>query len=143
VSITRKSQATWKGSVARGEGRLSGGSGAFDEAFSVASREGDTGATNPEEMVGAALAGCFTMSLANLLTKEGHPPELLRTAAAVHLEQEGGRFSIPRIELECVGDVDGVDPARFEELVQEASDCTVSRLCAAAEIRVAGSLGDA
>ncbi|MQA75417.1 MAG: OsmC family peroxiredoxin [Solirubrobacterales bacterium] len=141
MSITRRSEATWEGSVAKGGGRLSGGSGAFDEPFSLASREGDTGATNPEEMIGAALAGCFTMSLANLLTKEGHPPELLRTAAAVHLEEEGGRFSIPRIELDCAGDVQGVDASRFDELSREAADCPVSRLCSGAEITVTASLG--
>lgn len=143
ATVTRRSEATWEGSVARGSGRMSGASGAFDEPFDLGSREGDTGRTNPEELLGSALAGCFAMSLANLLTKEGHPPERLSTTALVHLVESDGGFSIPRIELEATGSAPGVEADRFSELAREAAGCPVARLYAGAEITVQASMAAA
>jgi osmotically inducible protein OsmC len=98
-------------------------------------------ATNPEELIGAAEAGCFTMSLANVLSEAGHPPDDLRTTAHVRLEQVDGRFSITRIELETVGQVEGVSAERFAELAAEAkSTCPISRALAGTEITVDAKL---
>ena len=102
--VTRRSQATWSGTVPDGGGRLSLGSGAYEGPFSLKARVEDVEtATNPEELIAAAEAGCFTMSLANLLSEAGHPPDELSTTAGVRLEQQDGRFSITRIELSTTG----------------------------------------
>ena len=134
--MTRRSHATWRGTVAEGGGRLELGSGAFEGPFNLRARvEKVERATNPEELIGAAEAGCFTMSLANLLSEAGHPPEELRTTAAVRLEQQDGRFTISRIDLQTVGEVEGVGPEQFAELAAEAErTCPVSRALAGTEI---------
>jgi osmotically inducible protein OsmC len=104
--VTRRSQATWKGTVPEGGGRLALGSGAYEGPFSLKARVEDVEkATNPEELIAAAEAGCFTMSLANLLSEAGHPPEELSTTAGVRLEQVDGRFSITQVELRTTGTV--------------------------------------
>jgi osmotically inducible protein OsmC len=118
------------------------GSGAYEGPFSLKSRVEDVErATNPEELIAAAEAGCFTMSLANLLSESGHPPEELSTTASVRLEQRDGRFSITTIELRTSGQVSGVSAERFEELAREAKEtCPVSRVLAAAEITLEATL---
>jgi osmotically inducible protein OsmC len=131
--------------VAEGGGRLELGGGAFEGPFTLRARVEDVErATNPEELIAAAEAGCFTMSLANLLSEAGHPPQELRTTAAVRLEQRDGRFTISQIDLQTVGEVEGVSPERFTELAAEAErTCPVSRALAGPEItldaRLAGS----
>jgi lipoyl-dependent peroxiredoxin len=136
--VTRGSQASWQGTVSDGGGRIALGSGAYEGAFTLRARVEDVErATNPEELIAAAEAGCFTMSLANTLTEAGHPPEDLQTTASVRLEQQDGRFSITRIELRTVGEVQGITAERFAELAAEAkSTCPVSRVLAGAEITV-------
>jgi lipoyl-dependent peroxiredoxin len=128
--------------VAEGGGRLSLGSGAYEGPFSLKARTEDVErATNPEELIAAAEAGCFTMSLANLLSEAGHPPEELTTTADVRLEQRDGRFSITTIELRTSGQVSGVSPEQFEELAREAKQtCPVSRVLAGAEITLQATL---
>jgi osmotically inducible protein OsmC len=140
--VTRRSQATWKGTVDDGGGRLALGSGAFEGPFSLKARVEDVEkATNPEELIAAAEAGCFTMSLANLLSEAGHPPDELSTTAAVRLEQQDGRFSITKIELRTTGTVPGVSDEKFADLAREAKEtCPVSRLLAAAEITLEATL---
>jgi lipoyl-dependent peroxiredoxin len=141
--IVRRSEAQWQGTDADGGGRIALGSGAFDGPYSLKARVEDVErATNPEELIGAAEAGCYTMSLANLLTTEGHPPDDLKTTASVRLEQIGeGRFGITRIDLETVGDVPGVSSERFAELAQQAKEtCPVSRALAGTEIAVNATL---
>jgi len=97
--------------------------------------------TNPEELIGAGHAGCFTMSLANLLEEAGHPPDDLQTTAKVRLEQLEAGFSITRIELQTVGRVSGVDAQRFAELADQAkATCPVSRALAGTEITLEASL---
>jgi lipoyl-dependent peroxiredoxin len=142
--VIRRAQASWQGTVPAGGGRLSLGSGAYEGPFSLRARTEDVErATNPEELIGAALAGCFTMSLANVLGEAGHPPADLRTTAEVRLEQLDGRFTISVIELSTVGRVPGVDSERFAALATEAKNtCTISRALAATEIRVTASLLD-
>jgi osmotically inducible protein OsmC len=128
--------------VPDGGGRLSLGSGAFEGPFSLKARVEDVErATNPEELIAAAEAGCFTMSLANLLSEAGHPPDELTTTAGVRLEQRDGRFAITTIELKTQGQVPGVSAERFEELAREAKEtCPVSRVLAGAEITLEATL---
>jgi lipoyl-dependent peroxiredoxin len=138
IRLTRTAQASWSGTVPEGGGRLALGSGAFEGPFTLKARveEGQRGA-NPEELVGAGHAGCFTMSLANLLSEEGHPPAELRTTARVRLEQLDVGFRITQIELRTEGEVPGVDAARFQELAERAkSTCPVSLALAGTEITV-------
>jgi lipoyl-dependent peroxiredoxin len=140
--ITRSADASWQGSVPDGGGRIALGSGAFEGPFTLKARVEDVErATNPEELIGAAEAGCFTMSLADLLSNIGHPPTDLRTTAKVVLEQLEAGFSITRIELETVGDVPGVDAEQFESLAAQAkSTCPVSRALAGTDVTVTARL---
>jgi len=140
--VIRTAQASWSGTVPEGGGRLALGSGAFEGPFTLRARmeEGQRGA-NPEELIGAGHAGCFTMSLASLLSDEGHPPDDLETTARVVLEQTDTGFSITRIELDCVGAVAGVDDATFAALAEQAkSTCPVSRALAGTEIKLTARL---
>jgi lipoyl-dependent peroxiredoxin len=133
--VVRSAQASWQGAVADGSGRIALGSGAFDGPYSLRARVEESGrATNPEELIGAAEAACFTMSLANLLSEAGRPARDLSTTARVTLAQVGAGFNITRIELRTVGEVPGVDQAAFNELAERAKDCTVSRALAGTEI---------
>ena len=140
--VTRRSQASWQGTVPDGGGRIALGSGAFEGPFSLRARiESVDRATNPEELIAAAEAGCFTMSLANLLSEAGHPPQDLRTTASVRLEQQDGRFGVTLIELRTVGEVEGITAEQFVDLAAEAkSSCPISRLLAGAEITVDATL---
>ena len=117
VRIVRTAQASWSGTVPDGGGRLALGSGAFEGPYSLRGRvEQGQHTANPEELIGLANAACYTMSLADLLSGEGHPPAELATDARVHLEEGETNWSITRIELHTVGKVDGVDAAEFERL---------------------------
>lgn len=140
--ITRRSRASWQGTDAEGGGRIALGSGAFDGPYTLRTRvEEVERATNPEELIAAAEAACFTMSLANKLTEAGHPPRDLRTDASLRLEQQDGGFSITRIDLETVGEVDGVTAERFAELAEEAKlTCPVSKALAGPEITLTATL---
>ena len=145
IRVVRSSEASWQGTVPEGGGRIALGSGAFEGPFTLRARVEDVErATNPEELIGAAEAGCYTMSLANLLSESGHPPDDLHTTARVRLEQLETGFSITRIDLETIGEVPGVDEATFKQLAEEAkATCPVSRALAGTEImleaRLAGS----
>ena len=136
VRVTRTAQASWQGDLAAGGGRIGVGSGAYEGPFTLRARVEDVErSTNPEELIGAANAGCFTMSLANLLTESGHPPADLRTTAKVRLEQLDTGFAITNIALDTVGDVPGVNADTFASLAQQAKDtCPVSRALAGTEI---------
>jgi osmotically inducible protein OsmC len=142
MRIIRTAQASWSGTVPEGGGRLALGSGAFEGPFTLRARVEDGQHTaNPEELIGLANAACYTMSLADLLSTEGHPPQQLATAARVHLEQTDAGFSITRIELRATGEVEGVDAATFERLAQQAkATCPVSRALAGTEITLVAEL---
>jgi osmotically inducible protein OsmC len=143
IRVTRSAQASWQGTVPDGGGRIGLGSGAFEGPFTLKARVEDVErSTNPEELIGAAQAGCFTMSLASLLSEAGHPPEDLRTTARVRLEQqESGGFAITQIALETVGEVSGIDAATFAELAEQAkATCPVSRALAGTEVTVQAKL---
>jgi lipoyl-dependent peroxiredoxin len=142
MRFKRRSRAAWQGGVEDGGGDISLGSGAFEGAYSLRARTADESRdTNPEELIAAAHAGCFTMALSNELTEAGHPPANLETTATVYLEQRDEGFVIPRIDLETTGEVPGIDAARFERLADEAKrNCPVSKVLAAAEITLDAKL---
>lgn len=142
VKIVRSAEASWSGTVPEGGGRLALGSGAFAGPFTLRARveDGQPGA-NPEELIGLGHAACFTMSLADLLSTAGHPPQNLATTAQVSLEQTDTGWSITRIELDTTGAVAGVDAATFERLAEQAkATCPVSRALAGTEITLRAQL---
>jgi lipoyl-dependent peroxiredoxin len=142
IRVVRSSEASWRGTVPEGGGRIALGSGAFEGPFTLKARVEDVErATNPEELIGAAEAGCYTMSLANVLSEAGHPPDDLQTTAKVRLEQLETGFSITRIDLQTVGTVPGVDEATFKRLAEEAkATCPVSRALAGTDITLEARL---
>lgn len=127
----RNAEAVWEGTLKEGRGTVKLGSGAYEGPYSFSSRfESGTG-TNPEELIGAALAGCFTMQVGALLTNAGTPATRLHTAARVTLEKVNDVNTITRIDLTMEGEVPGVDDASFQQKVEEArSKCIVSRALA-------------
>ena len=143
MKLKRRARAAWEGRVDDGAGTIALGSGAFEGEYSLRGRtEEGQRTTNPEELIGAALAGCFTMSFASLLTEEERPAALLDTTATVYLEKRDEGHVIPRIELETTADVPGVDAAELQELAERAKQgCTVSKVLAAAEITVRATPG--
>jgi len=131
----RKAHAEWKGALRDGIGEVALGSGSYKGPFSFKSRfENGTG-TNPEELIGAAHAGCFTMALSAMLTQAGHPPTLLSTDAAVHIDKVGDGFEITQIELTTQGQVPGIDAATFQKFAEDAKNgCPVSKALAGTKI---------
>jgi osmotically inducible protein OsmC len=121
-----KASAKWSGTLKEGNGSMKGSSGFFEAPFTFVSRfEGGTQGTNPEELIGAAQAGCFSMFLAAQLTNAGHAPTSIDTTATVHL---GAGPAITKIELETVAKVPGVDAALFQEKVDfSKKNCPVSK----------------
>ena len=138
---TRNASAKWEGDLKGGKGTMKLGIGAYEGQYSFASRfENGTG-TNPEELIAAAHAGCFTMAFSNGLSQAGHVPTKVETTAKVHLEKTEAGFGIPRIELVTEAVVPGLDDAKFQELAQAAKkNCPVSKLLAAAEITLDAKL---
>jgi osmotically inducible protein OsmC len=128
--------------VPEGGGRISLDSGAYEGSFTLRARIEDVErATNPEELIAAAQAGCFTMSLANLLSEAGSPPDDLRTTVRVRLEQLDEGFRITRIAIKTVGDVPGVDDDQFVALAEQAkATCPVSLALAATDITLEAGL---
>lgn len=125
----RRSEAVWHGSLKEGGGRLRLASGLYEGPYTWSSRFEEAAGTNPEELVGAAHAGCFSMFLAALLTDDGHPPDSVHTTASVHL---GAGPTITKIVLDCEATVPGIDDARFQELAAQAkAACPVSKALAA------------
>ena len=139
---TRKAEAHWEGNLAEGNGRLKLGSGAFEGPYSFKSRfEEGQSATNPEELIGAAHAGCFTMALTAQLTRAGSPPTRIHTTAQVKLEKVGDAFSITKIELDTEAEIPGVDDATFQKQANDAKqNCPVSKALAGTEITLNAKL---
>lgn len=137
----RTAEAQWSGNLTEGKGRIKVQSATFDAPYDFRARAGDGKGTNPEELIGAAHAGCFTMQLSALLGLAGFTPTSLRTTAKVHLEKEGGGFVIPKIELELEGAVPGITPAAFQQQAQTAkSVCPVSKALAGTQITLTARL---
>lgn len=125
----RHAQAHWQGTLKEGSGRLKVESGAFEGPYTWADRFADGGGANPEELIGAAHAGCYSMFLSAILTRNGKPPARIDTRAAVHLEDGP---TIARIVLDVEAVVPGLDEATFQQYAQEAKEkCPVSKALAA------------
>jgi len=139
--MIRESHARWEGDLRQGKGTMALGSGAFEGQFSFRSRFEEGTGTNPEELIGAAHAGCFSMAFSNMLAQAGHTPLSVRTTARVHLEPIDGKQTISRIELVCEGDVPGIEDDAFQRIAEEAkAGCPVSRALAAVEISLDATL---
>ncbi len=134
----RNSEALWIGTLREGSGTMKLGSGLFEGPFTFASRFEDGKGTNPEELVGAAQAGCFSMFLSATLTKEGFPPTRIHTTAKVHLEAGP---TITKIELTTTAHVPNVSEPKFQELVDfSKKNCPVSKALASIEVHVHAKL---
>jgi len=134
----RTSSAEWKGSLKEGSGTMKLGSGAWQGPYTYASRFESGQGTNPEELIGAAQAGCFSMFLSALLTKAGFTPASIRTTASVHIV-EGPVISL--IELNTEADVPGVSESVFQEQAEAAKkNCPVSKALAGPEIKLNAKL---
>lgn len=134
----RESSAKWQGNLVDGKGTMRLGSGAFEGVYTRASRFEEGPGTNPEELIGAAHAGCFSMFLSALLSKAGHVPTTIATTAKVHL---GDGPKITLIELSTVGTVPGIDEKTFVEFAEQAKkDCPVSQALSAVEMKLTAKL---
>ena len=137
----RKADAVWKGSLREGAGELALESGAFRGPYTFKSRFEHGKETNPEELLGAAHAGCFTMALTAALGREKVIPTEIHTTASVHLEQVTGGFSITRIQLRTRAKVPGVTAEQFAALAADAKqNCPVSKALAGVEITLDAAL---
>lgn len=135
--MIRHAEAQWNGSIREGNGHVKVETGALDSPYSFKSRFEGGGETNPEELLGAAHAACFSMALSGVLTKEGHPPKSIHTTAAVHINPVPGGFGITLIELETVGEVPGIDAPAFDAAAASAkAGCPLSKALAAVEIHL-------
>jgi lipoyl-dependent peroxiredoxin len=137
----RKADAVWEGDIRGGNGKVSLGSGAFEGRYSFGSRFEEAPGTNPEELIGAAHAGCFSMALSGGLGRGGHTPKRIATTARVHIEKVGEGFSITRIELDTEAEVPGIDDATFQDFAKKAKEgCPVSKALAGTEITLNAKL---
>jgi lipoyl-dependent peroxiredoxin len=134
----RESSAVWKGNLNEGKGSMRLASGAYEGEYTKASRFEEGPGTNPEELIGAAHAGCFSMFLSAILSDAGHIPTSIATTAKVHL---GAGPKITLIELATVGVVPGIDEKTFAEFAEKAKKgCPVSQALAAVEMKLTAKL---
>lgn len=142
MHFTRKAEADWNGGIMDGNGKVKLGSGAFEGAYSFQSRFGeDTKATNPEELIAAAHAGCYTMALSGNLGKAGYSPKNIHTTANVKIEKQGDGFVIPNIDLSTVAEVEGLEDEEFQKIAEETKKtCPVSQVLSGAEISLNATL---
>lgn len=137
----RTSEAVWEGNLQQGKGTVKLGSGAFEGAYSFSSRFEEGPGTNPEELIGAAHAGCFSMFLAAVLSRGGHTPKRIHTTAKVHIDRVGEGFKITRIELNSEAEVPGIDMKTFQEAAETSKkNCPVSQALAATNIEMQARL---
>lgn len=131
----RTAKAVWQGNLKEGAGTVVLGSGGFQGRYSAQSRFESGPGTNPEELIGAAHAACFSMALASNLAQAGYTPETIETTARVSIEKGGDGFSITRIELDTQATVPDIDEDTFLEQAETAKEtCPVSRALAATQI---------
>ena len=139
----RKATAEWNGTLAQGEGRMSLGSGAFEGKFSFNTRMGDDPGTNPEELIAAALAGCYSMALNATLEKQGTPASRVNSQAVVHFGKGDAGFAISGIDLETKAVVNGISEEDFRQTAESVKEtCPVSKALAAVPIRLTASLAN-
>jgi len=138
---TRSANATWTGNLPDGSGTMHLGSGAYDGAYSFASRFEDGDGSNPEELIAAAHAGCYSMALSNVLDEAGFDPESVDTTAEVTLRMLEGGPAITKVHLTAEANVPGIDDATFQEHAEAAkSGCPVSKALAGTEITLDATL---
>lgn len=138
---TQRAEAAWHGTFREGEGKMRLGSGAFEGGYSYRSRMEDGPGTNPEELLGAAHAGCFSMSLARRLEAAGYPPERVHTEARVRFGRQGEGYAISRIDLRTEAEVPGAGEDVFLEKAEAAKkDCAISKALAGVEINLEARL---
>jgi len=129
----RKAHAIWEGDLVKGKGTMRFGS--FEGPYSFSSRFENGKGTNPEELIGAAFAGCFSMALSHELAQKGHTPDRISTNAEVHLEKSSEGFTIESVHLSVKGKVPGVQEKEFKEVAEGASrNCPVARALAGTNI---------
>jgi osmotically inducible protein OsmC len=133
--------AVWEGELKGGKGSMKLGSGAYEGPYSFASRFESGKGTNPEELIGAAHAGCFSMAFSAGLGQSGYAPKRVSTTAKVHLENVGGGFTITTIELNMEAEVPGIQEAAFLEQAESAKkNCPVSKALAGVDIKLTARL---
>src|ERR1700739_1638574 len=138
---TRTGSAVWEGTVKQGKGTMKLGSGAFEGAYSFSSRFEEGKGSNPEELIGAAEAGCYSMALSANLEKAGHPAKRISTVATVKLEMVGGGPKITSIDLKTDAEVPGIAQAKFKELAEQTKKtCPVSAALAGTQINLNATL---
>jgi osmotically inducible protein OsmC len=139
--MQRTASAEWSGDLKSGKGSLKVGSGAFEGPYSFQSRFETGGGTNPEELLGAAHAGCFSMALAVALSTAGHVPTTIETTATVTMEKTDAGFAITGIDLATKGRVPGVSAADFQRLAEATkTGCIVSKALSAVPMRLTAEL---
>ena len=137
----RTADARWEGGLKDGKGTMRFGSGAFEGQYSFTSRFEEGPGTNPEELIAAAHAGCFSMKLSGVLGEAGHVPTSIDTTATVYLEKGDSGFRIGRINLKTIATVPGISEAEFQQQAEAAKDgCPVSQLVTGAEVTLDATL---
>ncbi|GAB2580741.1 peroxiredoxin [Paractinoplanes abujensis] len=138
----RSASARWQGNLTEGSGTIKTGKGGLQGSYSFKSRFEEGEGTNPEELIGAAHAGCFSMAFSKALADAGFTPTSVETVAKVHMDKTDAGFSVTKIDLETVGDVPGVDDGTFQKIAEDAkANCPISRLLSpGAEITLSAKL---
>lgn len=137
----RKSEAVWNGTLKDGQGTVKVGDGVYEGPYTFASRFEEGEGTNPEELIGAAHAGCFSQAFSLALEQSGHKPSVIRTSASVHLNKVDGGFAIKKIDLDTSAEVAGIDDNDFQRIAEDAkANCPVSKALAGVEITVQAKL---
>jgi len=132
---TRKAHAVWTGTLKEGRGEMSVESGAYRGAYSFGTRFGDERGTNPEELIGAANAGCFSMAFSLMLEQAGYTAESIETDASVTIDKSGEGFRITKVHLSTHCKVPGIDPVQFRAIAEQAKEgCPVSQALAGTTI---------
>jgi lipoyl-dependent peroxiredoxin len=139
--MKREANAHWTGTLQEGKGTLSTKSGVLkDIPYTFGMRFGEESGTNPEELVGAAHAGCFSMAFSLMLTKAGFAPKSIQTTATITFEQVNGNFTVTSSHLRCEAAVPEIDNAKFQQIAEDAkNNCPISRLLKS-EITIEASL---
>jgi lipoyl-dependent peroxiredoxin len=137
----RQAEAVWEGGLKDGKGNIKLGSGAFQGSYSFGTRFENAPGTNPEELIGAAHAGCYSMAFSAGLGKAGYTPKRVHTTAKVHIEKVGEGFKITRIKLTCEASVPGVDATKYQEIANATkTGCPVSGALSAVPIELEAKL---
>ena len=139
--MERTAEARWDGELKSGKGHVKLGSGVFEGPYSFSTRFESAPGTNPEELIGAGLAACYSMALAATLGKTGHPAKQVESKATVHLDKVGEGFSVTRIDLKTRGQVPGLSEDEFRKVAEQTGKtCIIARALGAVPISVSASL---